>query len=182
MMYTKSESDITSLATSSPRLSPKPPRPVYYVQSPSRDSHEEDKSSTSASATATQATNTPVGFRSPYDSISLLSLFSRQTRSSVTSRVSEPQGYRRKRRERERIRLLGERHHAAAEEEKREREVYVKWWRDEEEEELSKSCKVLMGMMVLGLVFMVGCFIVWGASRPFSAQVFLKVNTYSVSF
>ncbi|KAE8662982.1 Ras-related protein Rab7 [Hibiscus syriacus] len=43
-MSTKSESDITSIAPSSPSRSPK--RPVYYVQSPSRDSHGGDKSST----------------------------------------------------------------------------------------------------------------------------------------
>ncbi|KAJ0075418.1 hypothetical protein Patl1_34277 [Pistacia atlantica] len=43
MLSTKSESDITSLAPSSPSRSPK--RPVYYVQSPSRDSHDGDKSS-----------------------------------------------------------------------------------------------------------------------------------------
>ncbi|KAL9460523.1 hypothetical protein AB3S75_003680 [Citrus x aurantiifolia] len=43
MLSTKSESDITSLAPSSPSRSPK--RPVYYVQSPSRDSQDGDKSS-----------------------------------------------------------------------------------------------------------------------------------------
>ncbi|XP_021741916.1 uncharacterized protein LOC110708115 [Chenopodium quinoa] len=166
MMYTKSESDITSLATSSPITSPKPPRPVFYVQSPSRDSQEEDKSSTSASATAIQAANTPVGYRSPSDALSLLSIFSRQSRSPATSRVSGIQGYRRKRRERDRVRLLSGRRHEA--------EVYVNWWRDQEGEELSRSCKLFMWMLFLGFIFMVGCFIVWGASRPFSAQVFLK--------
>ena len=43
MLSKKSESDITSLAPSSPSRSPK--RPVYYVQNPSRDSHDGDKSS-----------------------------------------------------------------------------------------------------------------------------------------
>jgi hypothetical protein len=39
MMHTKSESDVTSLAASSPPRSPKrPPTIHYYVQSPSRDS------------------------------------------------------------------------------------------------------------------------------------------------
>ncbi|KAJ6415966.1 hypothetical protein OIU84_004708 [Salix udensis] len=41
MLSAKSESDIASLAPSSPSRSPK--RPVYYVQSPSRDSHDGDK-------------------------------------------------------------------------------------------------------------------------------------------
>ncbi|KAM3267959.1 hypothetical protein P3S67_031944 [Capsicum chacoense] len=43
MLHAKSESDITSLAHTSPSRSPK--RPVYYVQSPSRDSHDGDKTS-----------------------------------------------------------------------------------------------------------------------------------------
>ncbi|PSR96129.1 NADPH oxidase [Actinidia chinensis var. chinensis] len=41
MMHTKSESDVTSLDPSSPSRSPKR---LYYVQSPSRDSHDGDKS------------------------------------------------------------------------------------------------------------------------------------------
>ncbi|KAF7825199.1 Late embryogenesis abundant protein [Senna tora] len=43
MLSAKYESDITSLAASSPSRSPK--RPMYYVQSPSRGSHDGDKSS-----------------------------------------------------------------------------------------------------------------------------------------
>jgi hypothetical protein len=55
MQSAKSESDITSLAPSSPSRSPK--RPVYYVQSPSRDSHDGDKSS---SMHATPISNSPM--------------------------------------------------------------------------------------------------------------------------
>ncbi|XP_021862326.2 uncharacterized protein [Spinacia oleracea] len=171
MMYTKSESD--SIVSLSSLSSPKPPRPVYYVQSPSRDSQEEDKSSTTASATATLETVTPTGFQSPLEGLTLISFFSRQSRSPATSRVSGLHGYRRKRMERDRVQLLGGRHLAAKEAETR-RDVYVNWWRDEEEEELSWGCKVFMWMMCLGLVFMVVCSIVWGASRPYNAQVFLK--------
>ncbi|KAI3513286.1 hypothetical protein L1887_20615 [Cichorium endivia] len=43
MLHTKSEYDITSLVPSSPLRSPK--RPIYFVQSPSRDSQAGDKSS-----------------------------------------------------------------------------------------------------------------------------------------
>eukprot|EP00249_Psilotum_nudum_P005935 c19336_g2_i1 orf=490-1227(+) len=39
-MHAKSDSEVTSLAPSSPPRSPR--RPVYYVQSPSRDSHDGD--------------------------------------------------------------------------------------------------------------------------------------------
>ena len=175
MMYAKysnQSDDVTSLATSSQGSSPKPPRQIYYVQSPSRDSHEEDKSSTTASATAiaTQTTNTPVGPWSP-GSLSLLSFFNRQ---SAASRVSGPQGYRRKRRDRERIRLLGGRRHVP-EEEEGEKDLYVNWWSHEDGEELSGSCKFVLGIMLFVLVFSVACFIVWGASRPYAAQVFLEV-------
>ncbi|KAF3792717.1 hypothetical protein EJ110_NYTH11038 [Nymphaea thermarum] len=43
-MHAKSDSEVTSLAASSPTRSP-PRRPVYYVQSPSRDSHDGEKTS-----------------------------------------------------------------------------------------------------------------------------------------
>eukprot|EP00252_Welwitschia_mirabilis_P019269 TRINITY_DN4413_c0_g1_i2.p1 TRINITY_DN4413_c0_g1~~TRINITY_DN4413_c0_g1_i2.p1 ORF type:complete len:121 (-),score=28.92 TRINITY_DN4413_c0_g1_i2:115-477(-) len=42
-MHTKSDSEVTSLAPSSPTRSPR--RAVYYVQSPSRDSHDGEKMS-----------------------------------------------------------------------------------------------------------------------------------------
>ncbi|GAU10997.1 hypothetical protein TSUD_112900, partial [Trifolium subterraneum] len=76
MQSAKSESDITSLAPSSPSRSPK--RPVYYVQSPSRDSHDGDKSS---SMQATPISN------SPMESPSHPS-FGRHSRNSSASRFS----------------------------------------------------------------------------------------------
>ncbi|KAA8540409.1 hypothetical protein F0562_024672 [Nyssa sinensis] len=72
MMHTKSESDITSLAPSSPS------RPVYYVQSPSRDSHDGDKSSSMHA--------TP-NYNSPMESPSHPS-FGRHSRNSSASRFS----------------------------------------------------------------------------------------------
>ncbi|KAJ0458873.1 putative Late embryogenesis abundant protein [Helianthus annuus] len=76
MMHTKSESDVTSLAPSSPSRSPK--RPVYFVQSPSRDSQDGDKSS------SIQATP---NFRSPMESPSHPSM-GRHSRNSSSSRFS----------------------------------------------------------------------------------------------
>ncbi|KAK1265237.1 hypothetical protein QJS04_geneDACA022451 [Acorus gramineus] len=76
MMHTKSESDVTSLAPSSPSRSPK--RQAYYVQSPSRDSHDGDKSS------SMQAT--PV-YNSPMESPSHPS-YGRHSRASSASRFS----------------------------------------------------------------------------------------------
>lgn len=40
-MHAKTDSEVTSIAPSSPA------RPVYYVQSPSRDSHDGEKTATS---------------------------------------------------------------------------------------------------------------------------------------
>ncbi|CAN8320818.1 unnamed protein product [Cochlearia groenlandica] len=48
-MHAKTDSDATSLAATSPTRSP--PRPVYYVQSPSRDSHDGEKTATSFHST-----------------------------------------------------------------------------------------------------------------------------------
>ncbi|GJZ95723.1 hypothetical protein Tco_0668057 [Tanacetum coccineum] len=77
MLHTKSESDITSLAPSSPSRSPK--RPVYYVQSPSRDSQRWVKIIHSIQATP--------NFRSPMESPSHPSL-GRHSRNSSSSRFS----------------------------------------------------------------------------------------------
>ncbi|KAL6961485.1 hypothetical protein U1Q18_039254 [Sarracenia purpurea var. burkii] len=48
-MHTKTDSEVTSLAPSSPTRSPR--RPVYYVQSPSRDSHDGEKTTNSFHST-----------------------------------------------------------------------------------------------------------------------------------
>ncbi|KAK6944967.1 hypothetical protein RJ641_026069 [Dillenia turbinata] len=56
-MHAKSELDITSLAPSSPR-SPKRQHVLYYVQSPSRDSHD-DENKSSSSIQPTPAFTTP---------------------------------------------------------------------------------------------------------------------------
>lgn len=50
-MHTKTNSEATSLSPSSPTHSPR--RPVYYVQSPSRDSHDGEKTATSFHSTPT---------------------------------------------------------------------------------------------------------------------------------
>ncbi|XP_059643353.1 uncharacterized protein LOC132285200 [Cornus florida] len=48
-MHAKTDSEVTSLAASSPTRSPR--RPVYYVQSPSRDSHDGEKTTNSFHST-----------------------------------------------------------------------------------------------------------------------------------
>lgn len=46
-MHAKTDSEVTSLDASSPARSP-PRRPLYYVQSPSRDSHDGEKTVTTS--------------------------------------------------------------------------------------------------------------------------------------
>ncbi|XP_020573600.1 uncharacterized protein LOC110020002 [Phalaenopsis equestris] len=49
MVHAKTDSEVTSIAPSSPTRSPR--RPVYYVQSPSRDSHDGEKTTVSFHST-----------------------------------------------------------------------------------------------------------------------------------
>ncbi|WJX25609.1 hypothetical protein P8452_14635 [Trifolium repens] len=68
-MHTKTDSEVTSVATSSPTRSP-PRRPIYYVQSPSRDSHDGEKTVTTTSFHSSPAASPPhssssTGFSAP---------------------------------------------------------------------------------------------------------------------
>ncbi|KAK9142600.1 hypothetical protein Syun_012000 [Stephania yunnanensis] len=157
MMHAKSESDVTSLAPSSPSRSPK--RPVYYVQSPSRDSHDGDKSS------SMQAT--PVYNNSPMESPSHPS-YGRHSRASSASRFSGPlnsssgrKGGSRKRND--------------------------KGWPEcnviQEEGDygdldgdrgISRRCQVLIALLGFVLLFTVFSLILWGASRPYKAEIVMK--------
>ena len=153
-MHAKSDSDVTSLAPSSPRS---PKRPLYYVQSPSRDSHDGDKSSTHA---------TPA-FNSPMESPSHPS-YTRHSRSSSASRFS---GTFRS--------SLGR---------KGSRKRNDKGWPEcnviEEEGDyddlngdkgLTRRCQILMILLAFVFIFLLFCLIIWGASRPFKAEIKLKV-------
>ncbi|KAE8715484.1 putative Ralf-like 34 [Hibiscus syriacus] len=75
---TDSEPEVTSLATSSPTRSPR--RPVYYVQSPSRDSHDGEKTTTSFHSTPVLS---PMG-SPPHSHASV----DRHSRESLSSRFS----------------------------------------------------------------------------------------------
>ncbi|XP_071724206.1 uncharacterized protein [Rutidosis leptorrhynchoides] len=77
-MHAKTDSEVTSLAPSSPTRSPR--RPDYYVQSPSRDSHDGEKTATSFHSTPVLS---PAG--SPPHSHSSVG---RHSRESSTSRFS----------------------------------------------------------------------------------------------
>ncbi|XP_010254099.1 PREDICTED: uncharacterized protein LOC104595183 [Nelumbo nucifera] len=155
MMHAKSDSDVTSLAPSSPSRSPK--RPVYYVQSPSRDSHDGDKSS------SMQAT--PI-YNSPMESPSHPS-FGRHSRASSSSRFSGM------------FRSSSGR--------KANRKRNDKGWPEcnviqeegsyddiDGEKGLSRRCQVLIALLVFVLLFTVFSLIIWGASRPYRAKIVVK--------
>lgn len=76
-MHAKTDSEVTSLAASSPTRSPR--RQAYFVQSPSRDSHDGEKTTTSLHSTPVIS---PMG--SPPHSSSV----GRHSRESSTSRFS----------------------------------------------------------------------------------------------
>ncbi|PKA63469.1 hypothetical protein AXF42_Ash005364 [Apostasia shenzhenica] len=155
MMHAKSDSDVTSLAPSSPSRSPK--RPVYYVQSPSRDSHDGDKS------TSMQAT--PV-YNSPLESPSHPS-FGRHSRASSASRFS---GIFRSSSGRK---IRGKR-------------MNEKGWPectviqeegpydDLDDGGLSRRCQIALAFLAFVLMFTTFCLIIWGASRQYKPEVVVQ--------
>ncbi|KAG6786503.1 hypothetical protein POTOM_008107 [Populus tomentosa] len=82
-MHAKTDSEVTSLAPSSPTRSPR--RPVYYVQSPSRDSHDGEKTTTSFHSTPVLS---PMG--SPPHSHSSVGRHSRESSSTRFSGSLKP--------------------------------------------------------------------------------------------
>ncbi|XP_062189294.1 uncharacterized protein LOC133892490 [Phragmites australis] len=162
MKHTTSESDVTSLATTSPPRTPK--RPAYYVQSPSRDSHDDgDKSSTTQT--------TPVYNNSPLESPSHPSTgrhsrISSATRFSGNLRSSSPGS----RAGRKRLGSKGWREVDAIDEEGAYDEL-------DEERELPKCCVVAFWLSVLVLAFTVACLIVWGAARHYNPSIVVKTFT-----
>ncbi|KAK3128462.1 hypothetical protein QOZ80_6BG0462040 [Eleusine coracana subsp. coracana] len=163
MMHVKSESDVTSLAASSPPRSPKrgAAAGTYYVQSPSRESHEGGYKSSSMQPT-------PV-YNSPNESPSHPS-FGRHSRSSSVSRFSGN--------------LRGDGRKVGFAERKA---LNDKGWPEcnviEEEgsyedlagdKALSRRCQIIMGFLTFVLLFITLCLIVWGAARPYVPEVTVK--------
>ncbi|KVI05992.1 hypothetical protein Ccrd_015685, partial [Cynara cardunculus var. scolymus] len=155
MLHTKSESDITSLAPSSPSRSPK--RPVYFVQSPSRDSQDGDKSS------SIQATP---NFRSPMESPSHPSV-GRHSRNSSSSRFS---GIFRSHSGRKVGRKRNDKGWPEC-------NVIVeegKYDEYDDEKRFTRRLQALMALLTFIVLFTVLCLIIWGAARPFKADIAVK--------
>nr|GMC47541.1 DNA-directed RNA polymerase II subunit rpb1 like [Ipomoea batatas]GMC49946.1 DNA-directed RNA polymerase II subunit rpb1 like [Ipomoea batatas]GMC51848.1 DNA-directed RNA polymerase II subunit rpb1 like [Ipomoea batatas] len=154
MMHTKSESDVTSLAPSSPSRSPK--RPVYFVQSPSRDSHDGDKS------TSMQ----PTPSYSPMESPSHPS-FGRHSRNSSASRFSGifRQSSGRKNRGNKRNDKGWPECNVILEEGK---------YDEIEGKGFTRRFQALMALCGFIALFTVFCLIIWGAARPFKPEITVK--------
>ncbi|XP_059635912.1 uncharacterized protein LOC132278109 [Cornus florida] len=157
MIHAKSETDsTTSLAPSSPRS---PKRPVYYVQSPSRDSHDGDKSS---SMQATPAFNSPM--ESPSHSSSMFGPHSRASSASRVSGMFRSSKVNRKRNEK------GWREFNVIEEEGDYDDMY-------DEKAYTRRCRCFIAIVGFVLVFTLFCLVIWGASRPYRTKVAVKSLT-----
>ncbi|XP_076894193.1 uncharacterized protein LOC143546398 [Bidens hawaiensis] len=155
MLHTKSESDITSLTPSSPSRSPQ--RPVYFVQSPSRDSQDGDKSS------SIQATP---NFRSPMESPSHPSV-GRHSRNSSSSRFS---GIFRSHSGRKGHRKRNDKGWPEC-------NVIVEEGKyDEYDDEMrfTRRLQALLALLSFIVLFTILCLIIWGAARPYKAEVTVK--------
>lgn len=154
---------MTSLAASSPPRSPK--RPIYYVQSPTRDFYDGEKSA------SMQAT--PV-YNSPMESPSHPS-FGRHSRNSSASRFS---GIFRSSSDRKGSRRRNDKGWPEC-------NVIMEEGKYEEDDNgLSRKVQALIGLLSFVMLFTLFCLIIWGASKPFRTQVTLKrfaINNFYVA-
>ncbi|KAK2970980.1 hypothetical protein RJ640_027461 [Escallonia rubra] len=155
MIHAKSESDVTSLAPSSPTSPKRHQPPAYYVQSPSRDSHDDGDKSSTMHPTPTNYNSSS----SPMDSPSHPStFFGRHSQASSASRVS---GAFRKRNEWRHCNVIDEEGDCD----------------DFGDQGYMRRCQFWMAVLGFGVVFGLFCLVIWGASRPFKAQVSVKSLT-----
>ncbi|XP_042402354.1 uncharacterized protein LOC121992210 [Zingiber officinale] len=172
-MHAKTDSEVTSLALSSPPRSPR--RPVYYVQSPSRDSHDGEKTATSFHSTpALSPTASP-----PRHSHSSVGPHSRDSSSSRFSGSIKP-GRGRK------IAAAG----AVVADEKGAGQGRIKIKEfatieeegllEEEDEQLGlpRRCYYLAFVLGFAVLFSFFALILWGASRSQKPRVTMKSITF----
>ncbi|XP_050212998.1 uncharacterized protein LOC126664580 [Mercurialis annua] len=166
-MHAKTDSEVTSLAPSSPTRSPR--RPVYYVQSPSRDSHDGEKTTTSFHSTPIIS---PVG--SPPHSHSSVGRHSRESSSSRFSGSLKP----------------GSRKISPNDASKSNRKGQKQWkdcavieeeglLEDEERRKgISRRCFFLAFIVGFFVLFSFFSLILWGASKPQKPKIAMKSITF----
>lgn len=166
-MHAKTDSEVTSLAPSSPTRSPR--RPVYYVQSPSRDSHDGEKTTTSFHSTPVLS---PAG--SPPHSHSSIGRHSRESSSSRFSGSLKP----------------GSRKISPNDASRGGQRKGQKRWNKEcdvieeegllEDEErrsgLPRRCYFLAFVLGFFLLFSLFSLILWGASKSQKPKITMKVH------
>lgn len=149
MLSTKSESDITSLAPSSPSRSPK--RPVYYVQSPSRDSQDGDKSSSLQPSPMESPSHPSFGRHSRNSSASRFSGIFRSSSGRKGTRKRNDKGW-------------------------PECNVILEEGNYDEFEDKGflRRFQAFIALLSFVVLFTVFCLIIWGASRPYKAEITVK--------
>ena len=163
----KTDSEVSSLTQSSPARSPR--RPVYYVQSPSRDSHDGEKTTNSFNSSPVRS---PMGSPPHSHSNSSLGPHSRESSSTRFSGSLKP-GSRKNNNNSQR--------------------KGWKPWKDQfdsiEEEGLlndgdgnphgfSRRCYFLAFLVGFFLLFSSFSLILWGASRPQKPTITMKVKKF----
>ncbi|XP_062159316.1 uncharacterized protein LOC133866712 [Alnus glutinosa] len=167
-MHAKTDSEVTSLAPSSPTRSPR--RQVYYVQSPSRDSHDGEKTTTSFHSTPVLS---PMG--SPPHSHSSVGRHSRESSTSRFSGSLKP----------------GSRKISPNDGSRDGQRKGQKPWKEcdvieeegllEDEDRrkgIPRRCYVLAFVLGFFALFSIFSLILWGASRPMKPQITMKSITF----
>ncbi|KAJ4836499.1 hypothetical protein Tsubulata_035487 [Turnera subulata] len=156
----KTDSEVSSLTPSSPARSSPPRRPVYYVQSPSRDSHDGEKTTNSFHSTPVLS---PMGSPPHSHSNSSLGPHSRESASTRFSASTKPQ-----------------------KSHKSDRKGRKPWKAfDAIEEEglldgdtrpngMSRRCYFLAFVVGFCLLFTIFSLILWGASKPQKPTIIMK--------
>ncbi|KAL5558830.1 hypothetical protein UlMin_035041 [Ulmus minor] len=163
-MHAKTDSEVTSLAPSSPTRSPR--RQVYYVQSPSRDSHDGEKTTTSFHSTPVLS---PMG--SPPHSHSSVGRHSRESSSTRFSGSLKP----------------GSRKISPNDASRNGNRKGEKPWKDcdvieeegllegeERERGIPRRCYFPLFVLGFFLLFSLFSLILWGASKPMKPKISIK--------
>ncbi|PIN16434.1 hypothetical protein CDL12_10912 [Handroanthus impetiginosus] len=170
-MHAKTDSEVTSLAPSSPDHNR---RPVYYVQSPSRDSHDGEKTTTSFHSTP--VLGSPMG--SPPHSHSSVG---RHSRESSTSRFSGSLKPGSRKVTPNDVGSWGRGHRKGGQKNWKECDVIEEegLLADEESQKgLPRRCYVLAFVVGFFVLFSLFALILWGASRPQKPKITMKSITF----
>ncbi|MCD7470286.1 hypothetical protein HAX54_010015 [Datura stramonium] len=165
-MHAKTDSEDTSLAPSSPDHNR---RPVYYVQSPSRDSHDGEKTTTSFHSTPVIS---PMG--SPPHSHSSVGRHSRESSSTRFSGSLKPGSRKISPND---AAAAGGRHHRKGQKPWKECDVIEEEGLLEDDgsrKSLPRRCYFLAFVVGFFILFSFFALILWGASRPQKPKIIMR--------